>query len=387
MWTIFTSGEERGASLGLTSSLLDAKLSVPQPRPGAVSRPADRGGPGERLPGGRRHRAGGLRQVDPAGAVGAGRGPPGRVGVARPLRRRPGGAARRCWRPPTRGSSRATPTWSPTWAARRLGAGPRRARWPPRSRASPDPFVLMLDDLHELRSPACHDVLGVVIAGIPAGSQLVAASRSEQPTCPRCGPRATRWSSAPATWPSTRPGRADLRRRPTSSLTPELAAAVDRADRGLAGRHLPRGADREATSDGEALTISGDDRYVADYLYRESLMQLPEDQRFLRRTAVLDQLSRAAVRRRARRARRAGAAARASRHRTCSWSRSTGGGSGTATTGCSGSSCSASCAGSSPRSITKLHLRAADWYEANGSPALALEHLLNTPSGTAASSW
>ena len=26
----------------------------------------------------------------------------------------------------------------------------------------------------------------------------------------------------------------------------------------------------------------------------------------------------------------------------------------------------------------KLHLRAADWYQANGSPALALEHLLNT---------
>ena len=44
-------------------------------------------------------------------------------------------------------------------------------------------------------------------------------------------------------------------------------------------------------SDGEALAISGDDRYVADYLYRESLARLPEsDQRFLRRTAVLDQL-------------------------------------------------------------------------------------------------
>ena len=26
----------------------------------------------------------------------------------------------------------------------------------------------------------------------------------------------------------------------------------------------------------------------------------------------------------------------------------------------------------------KLHLRAADWYEANGSPAMAVEHLLNT---------
>ena len=31
-----------------------------------------------------------------------------------------------------------------------------------------------------------------------------------------------------------------------------------------------------------------------------------------------------------------------------------------------------------PDVIVKLHLRAADWYESNGSPALALEHLLNT---------
>ena len=31
-----------------------------------------------------------------------------------------------------------------------------------------------------------------------------------------------------------------------------------------------------------------------------------------------------------------------------------------------------------PDITAKLHLRAADWYEANGSPALALEHLLNT---------
>lgn len=31
-----------------------------------------------------------------------------------------------------------------------------------------------------------------------------------------------------------------------------------------------------------------------------------------------------------------------------------------------------------PEAIAKLHLRAADWFESNGSPALALEHLLNT---------
>jgi LuxR family maltose regulon positive regulatory protein len=31
------------------------------------------------------------------------------------------------------------------------------------TRASAVPFVFMLDDLHEVRSPACHDVLGVVV--------------------------------------------------------------------------------------------------------------------------------------------------------------------------------------------------------------------------------
>ena len=36
---------------------------------------------------------------------------------------------------------------------------------------------------------------------------------------------------------------------------------------------------------------AGDDRYFSDYLYHESLARQPEDiQRFLRRTAVLDQL-------------------------------------------------------------------------------------------------
>ena len=52
-------------------------------------------------------------------------------------------------------------------------------------RTSADPFVLMLDDFHQLQSPACHDALGVVMAGIPGDSQLVAASRFEQPHLPR----------------------------------------------------------------------------------------------------------------------------------------------------------------------------------------------------------
>jgi LuxR family maltose regulon positive regulatory protein len=52
-------------------------------------------------------------------------------------------------------------------------------------RASAVPFVFMLDDLHEVQSNACHDVLGGVISAIPPGSQLAAASRDEQPHLPR----------------------------------------------------------------------------------------------------------------------------------------------------------------------------------------------------------
>ena len=52
-------------------------------------------------------------------------------------------------------------------------------------RASREPFVLLVDDLHEIRSSASHDALGVAISGVPAGSQLVAASRAEQPHLPR----------------------------------------------------------------------------------------------------------------------------------------------------------------------------------------------------------
>ena len=43
----------------------------------------------------------------------------------------------------------------------------------------------MVDDLQELQAPSCHDALGVAISGIPGGSQMVGASRSEQPHLPR----------------------------------------------------------------------------------------------------------------------------------------------------------------------------------------------------------
>ena len=152
-------------------------------------------------------------------------------------------------------------------------------------RASPDPFVLMLDDLHELQSPACHDALSVLVSGIPSGSQLVAASRSEQPHLPRL-----RASGDALEFVAERPGprrdrrRADLRAgRPRASRPRSAAAVTERTEGWPVGLYLA--AVIAGDSNGDELTITGDDRYVADYLYRESLLQLPEStQRFLRRT-------------------------------------------------------------------------------------------------------
>ncbi len=244
--------------------------------------------------------------------------------------------------------------------------------------ASPTPFVLMVDDLHELRTPACHDALGVVISAIPPGSQLVAASRSAQPHLARLRAAGDAFELGPEHLALDAAAARHIFSEAQVPLTPELADVVTARTEGWpAGLYLAALIAKEST-EGEH-TVAGDDRYVADYLYRESLAQLPErTQEFLRRTAVLDQLS--------------------------------------------GPLCDAVLGGSTayaqlqkleaaglflvpldrrrewyryhalfrefllgelrraePDLIVKLHLRAADWYEANGSPALSLEHLLDTP--------
>ena len=98
----------------------------------------------------------------------------------------------------------------------------------------------MLDDLHELRSPACHDVLGVVISGVPAGSQLVAASRSEQPHLPRLRASGDALELVASDLALDAAGAEQIFAEAHVSLTPEAGRDGDRADRGLAGRPLPR---------------------------------------------------------------------------------------------------------------------------------------------------
>ena len=244
-------------------------------------------------------------------------------------------------------------------------------------RRSPVRFVLMLDDLHELQSPACHDVLGVVISGIPRGSQLVAASRSEQPHLPRLRASGDAVEFLGSDLALDAAGAEQIFAAAHVNVTRERAAAVtERTEGWPVGLYLAAVIARD--SPGAALTVSGDDRYVADYLYRESLMSQPENiQRFLRCTAVLDQLCAplcdALLGDSGAQAQLRGLEASHSflipLDRQREWYRYH---------ALFREFLLGELRRVEPAVIMKLHLRAADWYEANGSPAMAVEHLLNT---------
>jgi LuxR family maltose regulon positive regulatory protein len=245
------------------------------------------------------------------------------------------------------------------------------------TRAGTIPFVLILDDLHEVRSSACHDVLGVVISAIPPGSQLAAASRSEQPHLPRFRVSGDALEFGAGDLALDAASAQQIFAHAHVSVTPELAAAaVERTEGWPAGLYLAALIAKESHS--QVRTVTGDDRYVADYLYREALSGQPKaTQRFLRRTAVLDQLCgplcEAVL--------GSSAAAMLLRHveaqnlfltpldRQRQWYRYH---------ALFREFLLGELRRTEPGIITTLHQRAADWYESNGSPALALEHLLHT---------
>jgi LuxR family maltose regulon positive regulatory protein len=244
-------------------------------------------------------------------------------------------------------------------------------------RTSPAPFVLVLDDLHEVRSPDCHDALGVVVAGIPPGSQLVAASRSEQPHVTQLRVTGDVWEIEASDLAVDAAGAEQIFSDAHVDLTREEAVAVtDRTEGWPAGLYLAALIARH--NDGPVSTVSGDDRYLTDYLYRESLMHLSEDtQRFLRRTAVLDQLCSPLCD-----ALLGGTGAEGQLRdleasnmflipldRRREWYRYH---------ALFREFLLAELERVEPDVIMKLHLRAADWYEANGSAVTALEHLLHT---------
>ncbi|MEK8228679.1 hypothetical protein NKG05_25780 [Oerskovia sp. M15] len=129
--------------------------------------------------------------------------------------------------------------------------------------------------------------------GIPDGSQLVAASRDEQPHL----------APLRATDETVELGVPDLALDVDATMrvfaatgvpvARDVATAVTARTEGWpVGVHLAALVAREGGQETDAAAVTGTDRYVAAYLHRESFRRLPEEtRRFLRRTAVLDDLS------------------------------------------------------------------------------------------------
>jgi LuxR family maltose regulon positive regulatory protein len=245
-------------------------------------------------------------------------------------------------------------------------------------RASPEPYVLMLDDLHELNSPTAHDVLSVVIAGIQHGSQFVAASRIEQPHVPRLRASGDTLELGVDDLALDSVGAQHIFAEADVVLTVDLAAAVtDRTEGWPVGLYLAAVIAHD--SNDAAAAVSGDDRYVADYLYRESLASLSEEaQSFLRRTAVLDRFSaelcdtllgETGSQGRLREL-EASNVFLVPLDRRREWYRYH---------PLFREFLLSELRRTEPDLIADLHTRAADWYEANGSPSMAIEHLLETP--------
>ncbi len=245
-------------------------------------------------------------------------------------------------------------------------------------RESPSAFVLLLDDLHELSTPACHDVLGVLLDAIQPGSQVVLASRNEQPYAATL--RASRQILELGTddLALDTAGARQIFAEAQVPLTAALAdAVVERTEGWPVGLYLAAVIARE--HEDSAAVITGDDRYVADYLYRESLSALPDEvQHFLRCTSVLDEFSaelcdevlgEGGSQARLRELEGSNVFLVAlDRHR--GWFRYH---------PLFREFLLGELHRVDPGTVTDLHLRAAGWYEQNGSPAKAIAHLLETP--------
>lgn len=242
---------------------------------------------------------------------------------------------------------------------------------------APAPFLLLVDDLHELRSTDCHDVLGVVLSAIPPGSQVVTASRHEQPHL--FGLRGV-GDVVELTAP-------DLALDETAAehifamagveITLERALDVTQRTEGWpVGLHLAALIAHDEQDDKQE--VAGDDRYIADYLQREVYRSLdPAVQRFLRRTAVLDRLHGplcdAVLQESGAQDRlhtlEASSSFIVALDRRREWYRYH---------ALFREFLLGELHRHEPEVIEKLHLRAADWFQSHGAPAMAVEYLLAT---------
>jgi LuxR family transcriptional regulator, maltose regulon positive regulatory protein len=157
----------------------------------------------------------------------------------------------------------------------------------------PEPFVLVLDDVHELDNRACVDVLTALSHHVPAGSQLVVSGRREPPL-PLASLRAEGQllEIGVPELALTDVEAHELLARAGVELSQDEAAELNEHAEGWAGGlYLSALAFQGAPAHVTVSTFSGNDRFVTDYLRSEQLARVnAADVEFLTRAAILDRM-------------------------------------------------------------------------------------------------
>ena len=157
------------------------------------------------------------------------------------------------------------------------------------------PVVLVLDDVHLLHDRECRGALSVLADHVPAGSRLVLAGRNEPPLriarlraegrVLEIGTGDLMLSLEEAAWL--------LRSAEVTLGEDDVAALYQRTEGWPVGLYLAALYLRENGALGTAaVSFSGDDRLVSEYMESEFLARIPHRHRvFLTRTAVLERMN------------------------------------------------------------------------------------------------
>jgi len=154
------------------------------------------------------------------------------------------------------------------------------------------PVVLVLDDYHVIREPACHEQIEFLLLHLPPSAQLVLTTRAD-PALPLSRLRAA-GAMAEIRVPNLRfaPDEAATLVRAVADVTlcePDLAVLMERTEGWPAGVYLAALSLRGHPSPHTFVQqFTGDNRFVVDFLAQEVLSRQPRKIRqFLTRTSVL----------------------------------------------------------------------------------------------------
>jgi LuxR family maltose regulon positive regulatory protein len=157
-----------------------------------------------------------------------------------------------------------------------------------------DGFVLVLDHVEVIQDQRCRDVIAELALNLPAGSQLIIASRSEPPIpVVRLRTQGRIVEIGVAQLAMDRGEATELLAAADVVLSDELLDdLVERTEGWPVGLYLgAMAAKADAARARSAMAFHGDDRLMADYLRVEVLARLsPATATFLTRTSVLERL-------------------------------------------------------------------------------------------------